>query len=308
MDATTETTNRSPRSPGIAVLLGVLFPGLGHQYVGEPRIALRVLLCIGVGWPIVLALAVLVDRDPLLTLAFSIGIGISVQLGLGADAYRRAKRHGDRYELRPCNRGGAYLRYIALWLVLVLVPSELRTMFVVESFSTTTSSFEPTLRAGDRFVVTKLTSRDRNPQRGDIVVFEYPDDPRERFVKRLIGLPGETVAIYGDGSVEVDGVPLVREAVAAPQGAKDNENAWYFLERTPEGASYVVRMITVRDELVDAPTRAAVYEVPAGTMFVIGDNRNQSHDSREFGPVKLSSLVGRARAIWSPMRRAGDLH
>lgn len=307
MDATPETPIGSPRSPALAVILGVLFPGLGHQYVGEPRIALRVMLGIGIGWPLVLAAAVWIDRDPLLTVGFSVAIGISAQLGLGADAYRRAKRYGEAYELRPCNRGIAYLRYILLFLLFVVVPSDLRERFVVESFKTPSGSFAPTLDRGEHFMVTKLTSRDRNPQRGDIVVFEHPDDPRAKFVKRLIGLPGETVAIRADGRVEIDGVPLVREEVATPTHMHDGDKARYFLERTPEGVGYIVRMSGSPGQVIDDSRPLAAVEVPERTMFVLGDNRRESDDSRDFGPVRLDALVGRARAIWWPIPRAGDL-
>lgn len=307
MDATPDTTIGSPRSPALAVILGALFPGLGHQYVGEPRIALRVMLCIGIGWPLVLATAVAIDRDPLLTVGFSVAIGISAQIGLAVDAYRRAKRHVEAYALRPCNRTIAYLTYVGLFLVFVVLPSELRTRYVVETFTTPTNSFAPTLEPRDHFIVTKLVSRDRNPQRGDIVVFEYPDDPREKFVKRLIGLPGETVVIHRDGRVEIDGVPLQREEIAAPTHKHDGDKARYFLERTPEGVGYVVRMSVLPNDVKDGSRPPRVFEVPQGTMFVLGDNRRESHDSSEFGPVRLDALVGRARAVWWPTARMGEL-
>lgn len=307
MDGETTRTTKSKRSPADAVVMSLLFAGLGHQYVGEGRLALRILLAVGVGWSLVLSAAVLLDRAPLLTIGFSVAIGISAQIGLALDAYRRAKRHTESYELRPCNRPSAYASYFVLWFLVVAVPYGLRAAYVVESFKISADSMAPTFAIGDNFVVTKLGARDRHPQRGDIVVFLYPEDPREKFVKRLIGLPGETVQIR-DGVVFIDGIPLEREEVAPPSGATDGNRMRYFVERTETGASYTVknaRPLEMRDErpAFDPPT----WQVPAGHMFVMGDNRNQSHDSTAFGPVPLENLEGRARAIYLPFDRIGDV-
>ena len=109
----------------------------------------------------------------------------------------------------------------------------------------------------------------RPPAQGDVVVFSPPDSPDTPFVKRVIALPGETVAVRG-GRVYVDGRPIAEPYVAEP--------ARYLYPR--EGRDLVV---------------------PDGMVFVLGDNRNSSRDSHAFGPISLDSVIGQAVvAYWPP--------
>jgi len=130
------------------------------------------------------------------------------------------------------------------------------------------SSMEPSLHDGELVVVNRLAYRWGGPQRGDIVVFRFPLDPDRRFIKRVIGLPGELVAI-GDGQVAVDGVRLDEPYIAA------------------------------------APRYDGEWEVRPGQVFVLGDNRNNSSDSQTWGPVPLSQLIGKAVFVYWPPPEAG---
>src|SRR5690606_30920549 len=132
--------------------------------------------------------------------------------------------------------------------------------FVARAFTVDGPSMMPTLRHGERLLVDKLTYRFAEPQRGDIVVFRYPSDPRQHFIKRLIGLPGDTVEVR-NGRVLVNGVALEENYVLQP----------------PLG-------------------RYGPRTVPEGAYFVLGDNRNNSEDSRDprVGFVPRDHLVGRA--------------
>ena len=155
-----------------------------------------------------------------------------------------------------------------LWaLVLALV---LRT-FVVQAFWIPSGSMIPTLDPGDRVLVLKfwyhLPSLD--PKRGDVVVFKYPVDPRRDFVKRVIGLPGETVELR-EGKVYVNGVQI-----AEP---------------------YVVN--------TDTYTMAAT-EVPKDSYFCMGDNRPNSQDSRFWGFVPRNFLKGPVVFRYWPLTRLG---
>lgn len=143
--------------------------------------------------------------------------------------------------------------------------------FVARAFTVDGPSMLPTLRDGERLMVDKLTYRFRPPQRGDIVVFRYPADPREHFIKRIIGTPGDVVEI-GGGLVYVNGQPLQETYLSAP--------TW---------------------------GRFGPVRVPAGRYFVLGDNRVNSEDSRfpDVGFVPRRYLEG--RAIWRfwPLTRMG---
>jgi signal peptidase I len=140
--------------------------------------------------------------------------------------------------------------------------------FLFEPFRTDGASMLPTLRSGDQVLVDKRAYRDGLPRRGDLVVFHRPRSG-EVTLKRAIGLPGDTVAIE-DGFLVVDGRRR-HESYADP----DAIDSVYF-----------------------GPVR-----VRPGTVFVLGDNRADSIDSRDFGAVAQHDLIGRVRGlIWPPSR------
>jgi signal peptidase I len=143
---------------------------------------------------------------------------------------------------------------------------------VVQAFSIPSVSMERTLLVGDRVLVNKLSARGHTPHHGDVVVFKRP--PHEEaaaikdLIKRVIGLPGDTVSAE-DGALYLNGKRL-REPYLEP-GTR-----------------------TVIDSAVT---------VPAGKVFVMGDNRTQSRDSRFFGPITIKSIIGKAFIrVWPPNR------
>ncbi len=150
--------------------------------------------------------------------------------------------------------------------------------FLGEPFSIPSPSMHNTLLEGDRIIVTKLAYRMGRPQRGDVVVFKSPPEAHSDevdFVKRLIGLPGDTINISGN-KVWINGKPLnepyVPELMRGPPYPDSN-----------------------------APTPP--YKVPPGHYFMMGDNRNQSLDSRYWGYLDGSRIKGRAIRIFWPPRR-----
>jgi signal peptidase I len=132
---------------------------------------------------------------------------------------------------------------------------------------------EPTLLTGDRIIVSKFSYYFREPERGDVIVFKYPLDPKRAFVKRVAALGGETVAVR-DGRLYVDGVPVVEEYLSP-------------------GVSY-------RDF---GPLR-----VPEGSLFMLGDNRANSDDSRVWGDLDEDLVIGKAVAIYWPVTRLSAVH
>ena len=124
-------------------------------------------------------------------------------------------------------------------------------------------SMNPTLQDGEYILINRLAYKIGNPVRGDIVVFSFPMDPKQDLIKRVIGLPGETVSVQ-DGKVMINGVPLEEPYIAAP------------------------------------PIYNGTWEVPEGQLFVLGDNRNESKDSHEWGLLPMENVVGRAILIYWP--------
>lgn len=123
------------------------------------------------------------------------------------------------------------------------------------------------------------------PKRGDVVVFRYPENPDVYYIKRLIGLPGDKVESR-NGRVTVNGQTFSMTATTG----EDTEFK-YFLENNGTH-EYTVRFLS------DEGTHAQKFEVPPGEFFFMGDNRDQSADSRSWGFVKNDYLVGRATLIW----------
>ena len=149
--------------------------------------------------------------------------------------------------------------------------------FVVQAFKIPTGSMRPTLIEGDRILVNKFIYRFTKPKRGDIVVFKYPEDKKKDFIKRLIATEGETVRI-ADGDIWVDGM-----LVEAPQKIK--QIYYYNKPEAPYGES------------------GSIVNVPDDSYFVLGDNSASSRDSRYWGFVPKSYLVGKAFIIYWPLNR-----
>ena len=147
--------------------------------------------------------------------------------------------------------------------------------FIMAPFKIPSGSMHPTLIEGDRILVNKFLHHFKEPQRGDIVVFRFPDDTRRPFIKRLIGLGGDRVEIR-DGHLLVNGEPL--------HGAPIFETNQYQNQGMYGAVGQVI-------------------EVPANEFFVLGDNSGSSHDSRFWGFVPRTHLIGKAMVIfWPPQR------
>jgi len=180
--------------------------------------------------------------------------------------------------------------------------------FLFEPFKIPSGSMIPTLWIGDFIVVNKFAYGLRlpvlnskvietgDPERGDIIVFRFPEDERINYIKRVVGLPGDTIA-YRNKTLFINGEPVTQERIGPWVGQGLNRNV--------PGSSPVERL----EYLGDAAHRIVVYpsrpdgrvesvRVPEGHYFVMGDNRDQSLDSRSWGFVPEQNLVGKAVRIW----------
>jgi signal peptidase I len=200
--------------------------------------------------------------------------------GRGSDAQQETKKRTPTRVL---------IEWVALILAAVVIAIGVKT-FLFQAFYIPSESMVPTLEVGDRVLVNKLSYDLHDVNRGDIVVFEsgpnarWVDAGHDDLVKRVIGLPGETVTGCGEG-VCINGRPL--EEGYLPDGTVTD-----FPASIPGCA---------------AASPASGCTVPAGRIFVLGDNRPRSQDARYNGPVKESSIVGRVFVrIW-PLGRLGFL-
>ena len=177
--------------------------------------------------------------------------------------------------------------------------------FIVEPFRIPSNSMMPTLLTGDFILVNKFDYGIRLPvidakvldvglpERGDVVVFRFPEDPSTPFIKRVVGVPGDRIAYY-DKMLYVNDEPMEQDPVGRYVGAGSGA--------VMNGASLrVERLAGVEHHILVEPrahTVQGAVEVPEGHYFVLGDNRDNSRDSRYWGTVSEDLLIGRAFRIW----------
>jgi signal peptidase I len=185
---------------------------------------------------------------------------------------REAHGDGPRPEsAKAARKGRGAVRTIIEIVVIVaaaFILAMLIQLFLVKPFTIPTGSMEPTLMISDRVLVNRFIYHFRDPKVGEIVVFRSPLNPKEDLIKRIVAVGGDTVEVK-DGALYVNGQRQVEK---------------YLMDQAMVG-SY--KLTTV----------------PAGSLFVMGDNRNDSGDSRVFGPVAKKEIVGKTFAIYWPLRR-----
>lgn len=204
------------------------------------------------------------------------------------------------------------LRVMGIALIIALV---VRT-FAFEPFNIPSSSMVPSLLVGDFLFVSKFSygygSRGTffglipfsgrlggdKPKRGDVIVFKLPRDPSVDYIKRLIGLPGDTVQMR-QGILYINGIPVERNKIQAAEDDRDSkpsDNATDYMEALPQGPEHIIRKLDGTQALDDTD----VFTVPPNHYFFMGDNRDNSQDSRtkNVSFVPEENLVGKAKFLF----------
>jgi signal peptidase I len=163
-------------------------------------------------------------------------------------------------------------------------------MYVVEAFQVPSASMVPTVLKGDHLFVDKYRF---TPIRGDVVVFHYPRDPSIDYIKRVVAVGGDHIVTHPDGSLAINGVDISWSAPDPNCHFDDVQGPCQLVTETVGGRSWKV---VLQSSQVSKENQES--DVPAGSFFVMGDNRSNSLDSRLFGPVEDKYLVGKADRIW----------
>lgn len=218
-----------------------------------------------------------------------------------------AKRRAARQTLLDDGQEPVIVDYSKAFFPVLLVVLILRS-FIAEPFRIPSNSMMPTLLTGDFILVNKFTYGLRlpinnhkfvtlgEPERGDVVVFRPPHHPEQDWIKRVMGLPGDRIS-YRDNVVSINGEPLPYESLGPYQGTGKG------IEMS--GAEELREQIPGREHLVLERTRLPFSDqgegewvVPPGHYFVMGDNRDNSEDSRYWGFLPEQNLRGKAFLIW----------
>lgn len=196
------------------------------------------------------------------------------------------------------------VEYSKAFFPVILLVFALRS-FVVEPFRIPSGSMLPSLHVGDFILVNKFSYGLRlpilntkmfdtsDPERGDVMVFRFPHDQSINFIKRVVGLPRDHV-VYEDKKLSINGRPIAQEEIGVypfQEGGKRHVVAAQLAELLDD-AKHQILVDTSR------PTTRMEFRVPDGHFFVMGDNRDYSNDSRYWGFVPESLIIGKAFFIW----------
>jgi len=273
--------NNKPRRPWIAALLTLLMTGLGHLYAGRPK---RGLILFGIWsfWALLCSVILLAVPNIFIIIIFLIG-GFAFFVFCMVDAFSIAKRRKENYEPAKYNRWFVYVGY---FVILSLISALLSAGFKTNAFNITSGSMEPALLVGDSILVNEVIYGVKipllrktiipvtAPKRDDLVVFIYPEDRSMTLIKRVIGVAGDKIEIVNkkifiNDKAYKDSYGVFKDSNVLPQSAEPRDNF-------------------------------GPVTVPENSIFVMGDNRDESMDSRYWGFVDLQDVEGKAFIIyWS---------
>lgn len=268
-----------PRKPWLAGVLTLVTRGLGHLYAGKP---LRGIVLFGIEQCLLisLGLSTIVYTPDIYVLLLAVVVGIAFTVFCIADAVKIASRNKEQYEQAKYNKWYAYVGYFLVFSVGVsTLVSEAVKSNLLKAYKLPSGAMEDTLLIGDHVLVDQRKSA-RDPHRGDIVIFEYPEDPNKDFIKRVVAIEGDTVeirnkALYVNGAPVSESYVVHKEADTIPASENPRDNF-------------------------------APKVVPAGSYFMMGDNRDRSYDSRFWGFVTKDKVKGTMKSIyWSWDREKG---
>lgn len=278
----------------LAAFLSYLFPGIGQFYNRQ--------VIKGIAF-VVAGIGALILEDVFIPLSI---FGLLVRLFGIKDAFDSREAlsgRGDRFRRQK----RAMLLFIVIMLSLKAIPfPDIIKAHAIKAYKTPANSMYPTLRIGDHFLIGKSKSFRTSLKRGDVVVFPYPANPEKSFIKRVIALGGEKVQIInGELYINDQLIP------ATPTGVPEDDDQPHSKASGPQtmyeerngDASYRVLYLRDKSAINEGP-----WLVPEDGVFVMGDNRDNSLDSRSFGPVPRNSIEGKAIKIyWSWNRVAANV-
>jgi signal peptidase I len=252
--------------------------------------------------PLGITIAALLPPSPtsfVLLVLLPVVIVFSVYLYAAIDAWRLAYQIGPGYSLRDYNRAGVYWLLIVVQLAYAIGLIAGVRGFVYEAFVIPTSSMSPTILPGDRILARKLLTRDHVPNRGDLIVYRNPTSTGgTRFIGRVVAVACDHLEISGE-RLSINGNELERDRVP--------DESLKFLGQEANGRvaieeNFNRRYLVAYDDSKDGGRARGDFDatIPERHVFVLGDNRDRSKDSRHFGSIHLADIVGYVEYIYWP--------
>ena len=291
----------SVRFPWVALALSFLSSGVGHIYCGRITKGLFLYSARFLLPPlhVIAAFAQPSNGVFLALLLVPAAATVIIYLYSPIDAYAIAKRAGSDYKLKEYNRASLYWLLVAMQLAYPVALIFGTRAYVYEAFFIPTRSMSPTVLTGDRILVNKRPFRHGFPERGDVVAFRTPaSEVGRNWVKRVIGVAGDRIVIKGTG-IEVNGKKLERERVppeSIVQIRKQVEGDVYY--ESHAGRRY--RVLYTDGPLHESIAGEFDVTVPDRSVFVLGDNRDRSRDSRHIGSIHVGDVIGYVDYIYFP--------
>jgi len=217
------------------------------------------------------------DKNNLVVNSIDVLQSLAMQTHPERDAETTNTQVSERTEIREAAKTNPTFlaEFIKFAIIAIIVVFPIR-IFVAQPFIVSGASMDPTFAHGEYLIVDELSYRFRNPERGEVIIFRYPEDTSKFFIKRVIGLPGESI-VMRNGNIRITSDEY-------PDGADLDQS---YLERISTDAFTV----TLKDE----------------EYFVLGDNRTASSDSRVWGPLSREFIIGRAFLRLLPITHASTL-
>lgn len=298
--------NRHKRHIWLAVLLSLIMPGLGQVYCGRLKRGLIFNFLNILQLPIIIGLFSLSNSPALMHIVIiTILAGGTIQLVAIIDSAILAKRAGAGYQLKDYNTPLVYIL-----LVLIVTGGSIGSALYIrdqglEAFRVPAASCYPTIFPNDRILVNKNTYKRNDPHRGDLVVHINPLNRHSNYIKRVVAIAGDTIEMK-DNRLYINGQELPQRKLPESEfgniqiTVKGQPLEGEFFEEINGNAKYNIF-------ITKAPGNKTISSfekitVPEHHCFVLGDNRNNSIDSRQFGPIPLATIIGRADYIYWPAR------
>ena len=291
----------SRRVPWVALALSFLSAGVGHLYCGRITKGLPLYFA----WllvPLCGIAAALVTPSAaglVLLLLLPAATVLVVYLYAAIDAWRLASQIGSDYTLRDYNRAGVYWLMIVFQIVYSIGLIAGVRGFVYEAFLFPTNSMSPTILSGDRILARKLLPHHHFPERGDLIVFRNPmPTGGSVFGKRVVAVAGDHIEISGERLL-INGNELERDRVP-------DESLKILGEQVRGRVAYEVNsghryLVSYDDSSEERPAQADFEAtIPQRHVFVLGDNRDRSKDSRHFGSIHIGDIIGYVDYIYWP--------